>query len=125
MSPEETVRALLDARAAHDAAQIAELLDDELVWVTPKGATYDRAAIEPTLSEQESHGELEFARELRHVEAVDGERVLALYDHVYTWVEDGLENRVPAGGIFRVRDGRIVEARTFLSAEKAREAAGA
>lgn len=123
MTPEETVRALLDARAARDAPRIAELLDDELRWTTPKGRTYARAEIEPHLSENESGEGMHFARELREVRALGDGRVLALYDQVYAWPEDGLENRVPAGAVFTVRDGRVVEAVTFLSAEKAQAAA--
>jgi ketosteroid isomerase-like protein len=119
----EVVRAFLAARAARDADRIAALLDDSLRWVTPKGAEYDRAAIEAYLSEDENEGGMTLTREVREVEPLDGERVLALYDQVYAWPEDGLENRVPAGAVFTVRDGRIVEARTFLNAEKAKAAA--
>ena len=122
MNAEETVRSFLDARAAHDATRIAELLDDSLRWVTPKGAEYDRAKIEPHLSEDESWEGMEFTRELRELEALGDDRVLALYDQVYAWPADGLENRVAAGAVFRVRDGRIVEARAFLDAEKAKAA---
>jgi ketosteroid isomerase-like protein len=121
-TPAETVRALLEARAARDAARLAEVLDDSLVWVTPKGGSYDRTTIEPALLQDESWDGMSFTRELWELEPLDDERVLALYDQVYRW-DDGLENRVPAGGVFRVRDGKIVEARTFLNADKARAAA--
>ena len=119
MGPQETVRALLEARAAHDAARVAELIDDSLSWTTPKGKTYGRAEIEDYLSEDESWYVMVFSRELRELRPLDGERVLALYDQVYTWPEDGLENRVAAGAVFTVRDGRVVEAHTFLDAGKA------
>ena len=118
----DVVRTFLDARAAHDAARVADLLDDSLRWVTPKGVEYDRAGIEPHLSEDESWEGMRFARETRSVEELADGRVLALYDQVYRW-EDGLENRVTAGAVFRVRDGKIVEALTFLDADKARAAA--
>jgi ketosteroid isomerase-like protein len=119
VSAEATVRAFLEARAAHDAERVADLIDDSLRWTTPKGKTYSRAEIEEHLTEDESWESLTFARELRAVEPVDGERVLALYDQVYAW-DDGLEGRVHAGAVFTVRDERIVEARAFLNADKAR-----
>ena len=132
MTAAETVRAFLDARAAHDAARVAELIDDDLAWTTPKGKTYSRAEIEEHLTEDESFQSMRFTRELREVEpldSIDGAasrdvRVLALYDQVYTW-EDGLQNRVPAGAVFTVRGGKIVAARAFLNAQKAQEAARA
>ena len=123
MSAVETARAFADA-AGTDA--VLDLLDENLAWTTPRGRTYGRDAIVPSLVAHDGDDALEVERDAFEVHELGGDRALLLYDTVYRW-RDGseLENRVPSGIVLDVRGGQIVRGRAFLDAAKAREAAEA
>ena len=124
--PGDVVAAFVAASTAGDAEGMRGLLAEDCEWTTPRGRTYSRDEIVPSLVAQDGSDTLEVVREEHEIHGLGGERVLLLYDTVYRW-RDGsdLENRVPSGIVLDVRDGRIVRGRAFLDAAKAREAAEA
>ena len=120
------VAVAFDHRGVKLRERVLELLAEDCQWTTPRGRTYGRDEIVPSLVTHDGDEALEVAREAFAVHALSAARALVLYETVYRW-RDGseLENRVPSGIVLDVERGRVARARAFLDAAKAREAAEA
>jgi ketosteroid isomerase-like protein len=123
----DIVRRAFDAFSRRDAAALAELIDPDFEWVTPTARVAGHA--EPYRGHeglldyladigrvwQELRSEPEEFREV-------GDRVVVI-GRIYAWGV-GRVIDAPAGWVWRLRDGRIVEGRAYDSRRAALEAVG-
>jgi ketosteroid isomerase-like protein len=123
----EIVQRAFDAFSRRDAAVLAELIDPDFVWVTPTARVAGHA--EPYRGHE---GLLEYLADVDRVwhelrsEAEEfravGDRVVVI-GRIYAWGV-GRVIDAPAGWVWRLRDGRIVEGRAYDSRRGALEAVG-
>jgi ketosteroid isomerase-like protein len=123
----DIVRRAFDAFSRRDAAALAELVDPEFEWVSPTAGVAGRSepyrghqGLKDYLADvgrvwQELRSEPEEFLEV-------GDRVVVV-GRIYAWGV-GRVIDAPAGWVWRLRDGRIVEGRAYDSRRGALEAAG-
>jgi uncharacterized protein len=123
----EIVRRAFDAFSRRDAAALAELIDPDFEWVSPTARVAGRSGpyrgeqgLRDYLADvagvwQELRSEPEEFREV-------GDRVVVV-GRIYAWGV-GRVIDAPAGWVWRLRDGRIVEGRVYDSRRGALEAVG-
>jgi ketosteroid isomerase-like protein len=98
----DIVRQAFDAFSRRDVAALAELIDPDFEWATPTARVAGR-------SEPEEFREI-------------GDRVVVI-GRIYAWGV-GRVIDAPAGWVWRLRDGRILEGRVYDSRRGALEAVG-
>jgi ketosteroid isomerase-like protein len=123
----DIVRRAFDAFSRRDVAVLAELIDPDFEWTTPTARVAGRSepyrgheGLRDYLADvaqvwQELRSEPEEFREI-------GDRVVVI-GRIYAWGV-GRVIDAPAGWVWRLRDGRIVEGRVYDSRRGALEAAG-
>jgi ketosteroid isomerase-like protein len=121
----EVVRRLTDAAGRKDLQAALELVHPELEWIPRRAATegayHGHEGFERFFADTNESFELfEMHFELRDL----GDQVLAWGTIHVRGSGSGVEMDVPVGGLFDLRDGRVVRWKDFGSKEKAFEAAG-
>lgn len=124
----DIVRRAFDAFSRRDAAALAELIDPGFEWATPTARAAGRS--EPYRGQEGLREYLadvarvwqELRSEPEEFREIGDDRVLVL-GRIYAWGV-GRVIDAPAGWVWRLRDGRIVEGRVYGSRRGALEAAG-
>jgi ketosteroid isomerase-like protein len=123
----DIVRQAFDAFSRRDVAALAELIDPDFEWATPTARVAGRSepyrgheGLRDYLADvgrvwQELRSEPEEFREI-------GDRVVVI-GRIYAWGV-GRVIDAPAGWVWRLRGGRLVEGRVYDSRRGALEAAG-
>jgi ketosteroid isomerase-like protein len=121
----DVVRRLLEAQERDDLPAALECLDPDVDWIPLRAATEGSyrglEGVEKFYADTRENFEVfEPHFELSAL----GDRVLAWGTIHVRGSGSGVETDIPTGGVFDVRDGRIVRWQDFGSKEKALEAVG-
>jgi ketosteroid isomerase-like protein len=121
----EVVRRLIDALDRDDLSAALACLDPEVVWITQpsliEGTYQGHEGYERFVADtRDTWDTFELHIELRGL----GEKVLAWGTISVRGRGSGVEMDVAVGGIFTLREGRVVRWQDFGSEEKALEAVG-
>jgi ketosteroid isomerase-like protein len=121
----EVVRAGYDAFVARDAAFLHEFASPDIEWHPAMGALLKRSVYRghdevESLIWDEIPAVLEgFTAEVLDVEALDGERVLAVARFKGTAPSSGVEVEQIFGQVWTLRGGKVVALRSYPSKEQA------
>ena len=127
MSPEEVVRRFFELGAQGDRAGVAELLDPDVVWFGTRGG------LDANRTSRGTEAFLDYMQEIEETWQrleIDVERVIESGETVVAFLHESARGRGDldvereTAVVFRVRGGKLTEARGYLDRGAALEATG-